>query len=283
MILIFVAVPAMAIVVWQLCFPTHCPTASPALLTRWEYQLYLLDDDEDIRFVPPPFSPQRLRQFPRIRGFRRPIQPAEQYLCTVKDGKVFVDYFSIQGNVDSAFMLCTNLGGSPDLEICDNIERWFADGDWIVKEEAPLERRMRALESILSSFTGRKLVVEKRQVKREVIVARGKWRLVSDDEPKEGDYYYDHTSGAFVTHGGVGTLRDSFESLERELGRKFIDETDEPHPPEVRWIPGGFPSGGNELSRKQFLARLEKQTSLRFLQPRRVIPVWIVSEKGRQP
>jgi hypothetical protein len=274
---------AIGVLARKLCFPgQNAPAAPPALLTQWEYQLYLLDDDESVRFVPPPFSAQRLTKFPRISGFRRPIRPAEQYLCTVKGGQIFVAYFAFQGNIDSAFMLCTDLYRSLDLEICGNIDRWFADGDWILKEEAPLERRMKALESILSTFTGRKLVIEKRQVERDVIVARGKWRLASDDESNGEEFCY-LARGHFVTHGPNGTLAESFASLERGLGRKFIDETDEPHPPAVRWMPLGLPFRVNDAAlRNQFLTRLEKQTSLKFLQTRRVISVWIVSERGQE-
>jgi hypothetical protein len=86
-----------------------------------------------------------------------------------------------------------------------------------------------------------------------------------------------------MKHGGVGTLADSFRSLGEQLGQKIIDETEEPHPREVFWTDRGhFFATLHDSWRADALASLEKQTSLKFVQTRRVIPVWIVSEKGKR-
>src|SRR3954466_525324 len=46
---------------WKLCyFPAGSPRNRPELAKQWGMQLYWLDDDEVERFVPPPYTPQRL-------------------------------------------------------------------------------------------------------------------------------------------------------------------------------------------------------------------------------
>src|SRR5688500_8076421 len=52
---IFFALLVIALLTWRLCFPT----AGPALARQWHPQGQGLDDDDVIRLVPPPFSPQR--------------------------------------------------------------------------------------------------------------------------------------------------------------------------------------------------------------------------------
>src|SRR4051812_30010416 len=46
---------------WKLCyFPAGSPRNRPNLPKEWAMQLYWLDDGEVERFVPPPYTPQRL-------------------------------------------------------------------------------------------------------------------------------------------------------------------------------------------------------------------------------
>ena len=66
---------AIGITAWQMCFPgRNAPTTAPALLAQWEEAVYSLDPDESIRFIPPPFTPQRSTRFiaSRFLGAQRP-------------------------------------------------------------------------------------------------------------------------------------------------------------------------------------------------------------------
>jgi hypothetical protein len=175
--------------------------------------------------------------------------------------------------------LVTYLTRLPDLELPQEIAQLPAEGDWMVRQEAPLERRMKALESILSGITGRKLSIERPLVERDVIIAAGKWDFHPTNDPNAA---FSYIFVRDMNRGGMGTLADSFKSLGEVLRRKVLDETDEPRPREVFWTGRGyFPSGGlNDSGRNELLASLEKQTSLKFLQTRRAIPVWIVSDQS---
>ena len=76
-------------------------------------------------------------------------------------------------------------------------------------------------------------------------------------------------------------LDASTYGLGEVLRRKVIDETDEPRPPQVYWTLRGLSYRHDNEWGNAILASVERQTSLKFVQTRRVIPVWIVSEKGR--
>jgi hypothetical protein len=266
------------ILTWRLCFATHPPTAAPALLTQWEETIYSLDPDEAIRFVPPPFTPQRSMQF-IASAFPGAQRPQMRVMFRVIGGKVaYTAAYTGKGTFDSAFRCCTHLFGSPRLEYPQELGQLSADGDWIVRDEAPLDRRMKALESILSAVTSRQIAIERLPVQRDVIIARGKWDFHPDDDPKAVNFYIPN---ADPRRDGGGTLADSFASLEKQLRRRIIDETEAPHPARVYWTGRTFFNAGgqHESSRNEGLASIEKQTSLKFIQTRRVIPVWIVSEK----
>src|SRR2546423_10662694 len=56
------------ILAWKLCL-VSTPAAAPALSKQWHEQIYSLDDDETIRFIPPPYTPERMRLSPTQVGF----------------------------------------------------------------------------------------------------------------------------------------------------------------------------------------------------------------------
>ncbi len=136
---------------------------------------------------------------------------------------------------------------------------------------------MKALESILSEITGRKLAIENPLVERDVVIVRGKWDFQVSNQ-KAAQFYISKDN---IKLDGMGTLADSFKSLGEVFGRKLIDETEDPHPNEVFWTDRIFSIPLDDVGREKTLASLEKQTSLKFVQSRRVVPVWIVSEKGQ--
>jgi hypothetical protein len=259
---------------WKLCFPGPIPpSAIPSFLNQWEDRVYSLDPDEDVRFIPSPFSPQRPSRY---------VMPGlkwQQLMFRVSGDRIlFSGASSGKGTVHSAFSWCTYLSQAPDLELPENLAALPADGDWIVRQEATLQRRMKALESILSAVTGRKLSIERPLVERDVVVAQGKWDLQPTSDAIVAIFYVPIRD---MQRGGMGTLADSFHSLGQMLRRKVIDETDEPRPNEVYWTSRNtMLFRQSDAWRADVLASLEKQTSLKFVQTRRVIPVWIVSEKG---
>src|SRR5258706_13660244 len=172
---ILAAAAVIGILAWKLCFPAHRPTAAPALLAQWEEAVYSLDEDEEIRFIPPPFSPQRPTRHSYPASLKKQGLTWQQLMLRVSNGRIlFSSASSGKGSVYSAFSWCCYFWRPPDLELPHELGRLPAEGDWIVRQEATLERRMKALESILSEITGRKLAIENPLVERDVVIVRGK-------------------------------------------------------------------------------------------------------------
>jgi hypothetical protein len=279
MLAIFAVLGLIAVLAWRLCFPADVTMAIPALSAQWDEAVYSLDADETLRFVPPPFTPQRSAQFmaSAFLGARRPEMRV--MFRVIGDKIAYTAPVTGTGTVDSAFRWCTHLYRSAQLEFSRELGQMPADGDWIVRDEAPPQRRLKALESILSRITGRKLAIERLAVERDVIIVRGKWDFHPGGDLKAMAFYLPEGDSR---RSGWGTLADSFMSLERDLHRRIIDETEEPHPAWVYWSGRGFsnPGGQHESWRNEALAAIEKQTSLKFEQTRRVIPVWIVNDRS---
>src|SRR5213075_114886 len=58
------AAALIGLLAWKLCFPGGGPpNPLPILESHWDDQLYRLDDDEDLRFIPPPFLVRRASEF----------------------------------------------------------------------------------------------------------------------------------------------------------------------------------------------------------------------------
>src|SRR2546423_13561933 len=154
--LLLAAITGLTLITWKFCF-LPAPTTFPALSTHWHRQLYGLDADEDIRFVPPPYSPHRMKDVGRSWAGAPPQNDLGQLTyhttipCTLHWGMS-----SASGTVFSAIEYGTNftLG---DVDIPKDLREVPADGDVIVRIDAPVDRRMKALESILRVMTAKDL------------------------------------------------------------------------------------------------------------------------------
>src|SRR4051812_6497502 len=51
---------SVGILAWKLCVVAS-PTAIPVLTKQWHEQVYSLDEGETVRFVPPPYDPERMQ------------------------------------------------------------------------------------------------------------------------------------------------------------------------------------------------------------------------------
>jgi hypothetical protein len=245
---IFFALLVIALLAWKLCFPAGVPTAAPALARQWHQQVHGLDDDEVIRLVPPPFSQQRRTD---LAGPSRTLPPqiVGQMAYHVRPsgprrwGTTYAD-----GNLSSAISWGSSLT-RPELNILQEIRYLPVTGDWILRPDAPVEPRMKALESILKQATGKTIIIQKRLVERDVIIMRGSWSYQQDaayprlaareqiDKPQPGavQLYTLPLSPILGSGGGSGDLASFIEILESSTSRRFIDEVDEPRPKSIIW------------------------------------------------
>ncbi len=288
------AAALIGLLAWKLCFPGGGPpNPLPILESHWDDQLYRLDDDEDLRFIPPPFLVRRASEFKDFIRMRLTITGNGQrcYHMT-SQGVVGRGASSASGDVFSAIDWCTAMR-RPLLEIAQGLGQLPVDGDWVVRGEGPFprimgtpeltpgmeisfERRMKALESILRQITARDLIIDRQLLDRQVFIVRGKWKW--DSKPDDLADFYQNSAGR---HESTGTLRDSFDALEERVGRRIFDEVDEPKPKQVIWNEQDFfPIASESSEVENPFKSIERRTGLKFEPARKLIPVWVVYERN---
>ena len=159
-------------------------------------------------------------------------------------------------------------------------------GDWVVRENAPLEDQMAALEEIILAETNRSIHFQKRRTQREVVVARGRYRLTSHPNGKQPNHVHLSWDGTVDEHHKqADSLQEIFEWLERDIAMKIVDETD-PAPATVipyvatndlAWI-GDLPDVKREHL-DDLLDNLAKTTNLTFTVETRPAEIWFVTEE----
>lgn len=180
------------ILAWKLCLVSS-PVAVPALAKQWHEQIYSLDDDETIRFIPPPYTPERMRLSQKQLGFaayRRDqtyeISRDYWYLMhglhgirpgVLNFGNILMPPRPIANPQAAMEFAC--LGRWPDVVVPPELQNLSVDGDWIVRRETPLGQRIMALQSVLKLVTGRDLVIEYLPVERDV---EENWSLRLDNQ-----------------------------------------------------------------------------------------------------
>lgn len=178
-----------AIAAWKVSFAAK-PAAVPALTQQWHEQVYSLDEDETVRFIPPPYTPLRKRE--KQLGFA--IYGKDIYHLSLQSWTpwqvpkrlwIGAGVPNIPGppprptpvgNVRAAVEFCA-LGYWPDAVVAEELKNIAVDGDWIVRGETPFDQRMIAMQSILKFVTGRDLVVAYEPLEHEV----DDWSLLLED------------------------------------------------------------------------------------------------------
>jgi hypothetical protein len=146
---------------------------------------------------------------------------------------------------------------------------------------------MKAMESILSSITGRDLIIQEMPAERYVIIARGRWEFhpISGARLRSGQavhFYTDKLDPQEAAGGGTGNLTDFFQRLEDITRIRVINEvTDGPTKP-IEWANNFSASraAGTEPPLRDLLDNLTTQTSLEFIRRPRMVPVWFVRERS---
>jgi hypothetical protein len=165
------------ILAWKLCHVSS-PAAVPALTKHWQEQVYSLDEDETIRFVPLPFTPERMtkvssrhKQLGYLFYSKDRVYDIERNAWAPWEGHPYL-FFLVSDILDlpqppprqyanlKAALEFAAEGHWPDARVAEELKDIPVDGDWIVRGNTPISQRMTALESILRIVTGRDLQVE---------------------------------------------------------------------------------------------------------------------------
>jgi hypothetical protein len=283
--MVMVILSIAGIAVWKISFVTP-PTAPPNLTQRWHEQTYGLEEDEVLRFVPPPFSPRRLQLVPG-RFLSSSNSPGQVFYRSDRGPDNWTD-IDATGSVYSAAL--STLGLTPlDLDVPPGLRSIKADGDWFIRIPSPLERRAQALQSILSAVTGRDLVIEYRQVTRDAVVASGTFQFralpgyegAADLPPILLQLYVDEQDiQQERVSWGEGRWPKFFADLQSMTYTPFIDEVEGPRQTFMVWKKWAAPRPITAApASDRFLSNLEKQTSLRFTREKRQVWTWVMRQR----
>ena len=162
-------------------------------------------------------------------------------------------------------------------------------GDWIVRDEASQEVKLKALEQLLADELGRNIRFVKRTVEREVIVATGKFKF----HPPSGTYESNsvHLFSDQVDpdeRAGGGTADSVSDFLQRMGSRVKMSVIDKTKSSEQVRIPYRHHRSSrlrdvkDEVEKakklKTLLANLTDQTDLQFKVERQPVEIWFVTE-----
>jgi hypothetical protein len=285
---------------WKLCFPgNQSLTATPALESQWTLEVYNLDDDEVVRFIPPLYPLQRATSWwpgGQLSGQTMHLVRSDGYVNAMQwTGKT--------GTVRSAFAHCVDIPAA-ELRVQPKAGSVVVDGDWIVREQTSKERRMQALGQLLDSATGGKIEVKSNSIPSYCVVVQGRWNSPerNGEEPKPLRFGQKAPQDA-STVVRSGSPQDFLRILEQNCRCRFIDETVDARkieqeitswwpispgfgeqkvdpPATISWMDDVPPGVWDAFERRNIFRTLESQTSLQFIETRRAIPIWNVQERS---
>jgi hypothetical protein len=253
--------------------------------------VYGLAEGEVLKHVSQPFISERQIFRTQARAKRGVLSfgprfddgPDVWYMCCKWDGRL-----RWSGGSSSGVPLCDLLDvRRADLAGPAELLRYDLSGDWVVRSGTSLRKRHRALEKYLKKEFGLSIRIEQRDVEKEVIVARGKFKLSPLAAARNRDVVHVYTSEAFSERHGPpfdfreGTLRQFLLSQGCVgLGLDHVvDETDSSDV-RIKWLYNPSwnkaPLRTNPAKLDGYLDLIARQTSLSFAREGRLRTTWCV-------
>jgi len=255
--------------------------------------IYFLKEKQILKYVPPPFSDERMDYFVREHGYKR------------EDNIESVTLWWDNGHLK---LRCMQVGFNPvhrtleqvlinslrihnyQIDNGGSIPKIPLDGDWIIRKGISTEQQLAALEDILAEEIGRNIRFEKRAVEQEAIVATGSFKYHRLPAAQD-DRWILMFSGDFVDEdgGGGGTVDSVHEFLEA-IGNcvnvPVIDQTESSGQVKIpyRHYNSAYLSyieDPNEKAEKiiQLLDNISRQTNLQFKVETLPIEKWFVNHQ----
>jgi len=269
------------------------PQPTPGWRTRFD-QVYSLDDGEVLRWVRYPFIPERqiyaTQELHYYSSTDNPPPPG--HLSFRLNGKLHNWMLSMH-ECDLVLVLM-----SMGLEFH---EYWGSTklisltlgGDWIVRDNVPMEDKLSALEKILEDGLGRTIRFDKPKGDSDVIIVQGQYKHVplAGGKPNHIYVYPDSTWEPYS--GGIGGMCSLVELIER-VGRDFnqpiVFEAENLPEKQVSYTFSKSYSlaTANAKTREDkqeildsVLQNLSRQTSLQFEYGQRDKDVWFITEQNK--
>jgi hypothetical protein len=260
--------------------------------------VYHLEDGQILKRIAPPFLPERQQYYTteHERQASMTSRGPDRFIFHWDGGlRNWGSSFGDRGSLDSALSFVLGLN-SYEYEGPEDLLKLELPGDWIIRHEAPIENKLKALEQLLARETGRNIRFEKRSVEQEVIVATGRYEFHQLPGPfRSGQVIMctdesDHAGREGAGGGTADSVRQFVEAVGNHVGMPVVDQTEPAGPVQIGY--GHHSSSylaqikdpAEKVARlKILLESLSKQTSLQFQVERRPADKWFVVEDKAEP
>lgn len=254
-------------------------------------RIYRLDEDEDIKHIPPPRPVGINNYWKRARPgvgnrpgefgamtfrWKEPDRLTNWSVTTAEAGFTLRDlprYLEMD-------IYPAEIEGDPALL------KTAVVGDWIYRAGIPDDRKARTLEIRLQRVLRRKLSVKRREVERDVVIVRGEYHsspVKGRDKNQVEIYGKQIVPDGGGAGGGSGTYDEFLKWVGEWIERPVVSEVDPKPKGSFAWFYNAR-SPFTEQMRKEdhdeglVLQHLQEQTGLIFTRGKRVIPILFIEE-----
>jgi hypothetical protein len=252
---------------------------------------YRLAPGQNLKRIPPP-RPAGIRAWYRRRNPRRPER--------VNDARAMVFGWR---DPDRLEIRATMFGGREGWAI-GHLPRWLGldldsldiegdpellatevGGDWIVRDGVPPEQLIRPLEGILQRALRRRISLELRQVERDVVVARGRYRPspLPGHAAGEVEIYARQVIRDEDAASGAGNFPSFLDAVARWNGRRIVNEAESSPELRLSWRynerkPPTPQTRLEDHDERPTLDHLQEQTGLTFTREKRPVRILFVEQ-----
>ena len=246
---------------------------------------YRLKDGENIRYIKPPFIPERLTYYRTENPSQAKAVPrGPDYMALEQDGdKLGMPGMGFGFKQHSLKQILDDPLGfwHYEFEAPEALLNLNLAGDWTIRKGVSREELLKALEPVILKATRRKIHFTKQNVERDVIVAHG---MIKGDFSRNGQvqiYAERKTDTAGTRYGGLTNLLGTIGERLNTYAVKEAQTNDGPFF-EIAYFPDSDSSKmGNrreELTDK-VLKNITDQTGLTFTHEKRFVDVWFITEE----
>ncbi|HUW82639.1 MAG TPA: TlpA disulfide reductase family protein [Phycisphaerae bacterium] len=257
--------------------------------------VYRLEPGEVVKRIAPPFIPERKQYYlATLSGQADVIPEPPDYFKFLWPGSLAPDGYGFCGEVTLSKVLSILGVARNEYEAPPELLKLIVPGDWIVRKASSTRERLTALEAILRDELGASIRFQQRQVKRPVIVARGRFqfRSLTGRATYDPDMVHIFADVLDADEGyglGRGTVAEFLTRVGAELNVTVADETEPSSDTILTILAWGthrscqlkrMPEGAQKWAKVDLiLENLSKQTSLEFTRQERLVDLWLVSRQ----
>jgi hypothetical protein len=297
--------------------PLRAPApGTPEYAADWQSRFdraYQLEPGRSIRYIAPPFPPEREAFFQAtVQHYLRanpgavalaPLAPGEAMAITVSDRvgaespimrlspSLHIGNHPLPAKGLTRALVAVHALGSPlsdkypPVVVAPSMEDLDLPGDWVSSKSAPQEQLLQDLSRIILEQTGRHITFKPGTVKQESLVVRGHYAYHAQnptDPPNTIEVYSDVKDDVpdpqMLVHQ---RLKELFVSIGSQLNLPVIDETDSGQR-QAKWMFHGSYMFLKPENADLLLKNVADQTSLTFTRESRDRPM-MTAEESPQP